>query len=171
MTYEKSLDLVLERNAALCLDNTEDVAVLKTELLALAPRGINDWAAAVHETAIEKGWWRKQAKVAADGITIELDAEGVLDAVPTVLTLIHSEISEASEEARSDHWETYGIDPDLLDEALVNCKPEGVGIELVDAVIRIFDLLSALGYDTEKLMELKTRFNANREYRHGGKRY
>lgn len=50
-------------------------------------------------------------------------------------------------------------------------KPEGVGIELVDSIIRTLDLLEALGYDTEALMQMKHIYNKTRSYRHGNKRF
>ena len=42
--------------------------------------------------------------------------------------------------------------------------------ELADAVIRIADMCGYLGIDLEKHIELKMKYNATREYKHG-KRY
>lgn len=50
-------------------------------------------------------------------------------------------------------------------------KPEGVGIELIDNIIRSLDLLHALDYDVEELMEMKHTYNTTRPYRHGNKRF
>ena len=49
----------------------------------------------------------------------------------------------------------------------VPAKPEGFGVELADAVIRIADLCEALGLDLEALIQLKMRYNATRPYKHG----
>jgi NTP pyrophosphatase (non-canonical NTP hydrolase) len=39
--------------------------------------------------------------------------------------------------------------------------------EIADAFIRLFDLVGGLGIDIEKHIELKLRYNATREYKHG----
>lgn len=46
-------------------------------------------------------------------------------------------------------------------------KPEGFGIELVDAVIRILDLMAALDLPVRELFAAKMRFNEGRPYLHG----
>jgi len=80
------------------------------------------------------------------------DAKG-FSAEPTriweMLALIHSEISEASD--------CYKKGQPL----------ETVGEELIDAIIRILHLLSALGLDAEKLYQEKMAENWERPYRYG----
>lgn len=51
-----------------------------------------------------------------------------------------------------------------------NCKPEGVAVELCDAVMRIMDFLAFMGVDIEAVLMAKHEYNKGREYRHGGKR-
>jgi NTP pyrophosphatase (non-canonical NTP hydrolase) len=66
-----------------------------------------------------------------------------------MLALIHSEISEAS-------------------DCYKKGQPvEAVGEELIDAIIRILHLLSALGLDAEKLYQEKMARNWERPYRYG----
>lgn len=94
-----------------------------------------------HSTAKEKGWWDKPR-----------DFLGLA-------SLIHSEISEAVEEFRECRihaWEKDG-------------KPEGVVVELADAVIRIADYFGYIGVDLEEVLRMKMEYNKGREYRHGGK--
>lgn len=43
--------------------------------------------------------------------------------------------------------------------------------ELADAVIRCFDIAGAEGYDLQKHIELKLKYNAMRGKLHGGKKY
>lgn len=79
------------------------------------------------------------------------------------LALIHSEVSEAVEACRDPHhplteiWLGYGG------------KPEGLGAELADVVIRIGDLCGEMGIDLEAAVAQKMAFNATRPKRHGGK--
>lgn len=97
-----------------------------------------------HELAKQKGWWT-----------------GLNHNIPEKLALIHSEISEALEELRSGDGVAFrGIQPG-------NGKPEGFGIELADAVIRIADLCGYLGIDLEEAVRIKHQYNATRPYKHG----
>lgn len=48
-------------------------------------------------------------------------------------------------------------------------KPEGVAVELADAVIRIADLCGHLGIDLEEVIEIKMAYNEGRPYKHGKK--
>jgi NTP pyrophosphatase (non-canonical NTP hydrolase) len=105
--------------------------------------GLNSLRDAAHAAAREKGWYDKGNR-------------NLFEA----LALIHSEISEAVEAARKAEpaiW--YGE----------GGKPEGIAVELADAVIRIADLCGAEGYDLGKAVEQKMLYNLHRAYRHGGK--
>lgn len=97
----------------------------------------------VHSLAVRKGWWSDEPNI------------------PEKLALIHSEISEALEAYRNGEMATH---------ILSTGKPEGFGIELADAVIRILDLCGYLGIDLESEIELKHNYNTTRPYRHGNKK-
>lgn len=73
---------------------------------------INEWVTKTHELAKTKGWWDKKREV------------------PELLCLMHSEIDEAAEQ--------YRLGKPMLWHG-ENDKPEGVAVELVDCVIRVFD--------------------------------
>lgn len=77
------------------------------------------------------------------------------------IALIHSELSEALEEDRNGNPMVYYA---------ANGKPEGVAVELADAVIRICDLCGHLKIDLEKVVAEKMAYNAGRPQLHG-KRY
>ena len=80
------------------------------------------------------------------------DAKGFsadLERIWEMLALIHSEISEAT-------------------DAYKKGEPmEAVGEELIDALIRIFHLLSALELDAEAIYQRKMAKNRERPYRYG----
>lgn len=125
---------------------------------------VNDYAREVHENAVAHGWW-----------------EGGERSFPEIAALIHSEVSEALEEYREGKPLIYGCcgfngayceHSENCDkrETEDSCKPEGLAVELCDAVIRIFDYLAYLGVDIEAILVAKHEYNKSREYRHGGKR-
>jgi len=64
------------------------------------------------------------------------------------LCLVHSEISEAAEDVRSDHWVHFGE-------------------EIADAIIRLLDIAGTLEIDLEQLLRWKISVNEGREYKHG----
>lgn len=77
-----------------------------------------------HSLAIEKGWWHGQDR---SDVNVPL----------AKIALIHSELSEAWREAEVGRFDTWHRS---------DGKPEGVAIELADAVIRAADLIGWLGH-------------------------
>jgi len=111
------------------------------------PLTIDSLVAEAHATARDKGWWE--------------DVEAPEQRVPEALALIHSEVSEALEEYRSDTTEY---------RERADGKPEGLGVELADAIIRIADLAGALNIDLTFCLRRKLAFNKTRSHRHGAKK-
>lgn len=73
--------------------------------------------------------------------------------------LIVTELSEAVEEDRAGRAGVWYAD---------NGKPEGIDIELIDALIRLLDLLGSRGTDVDELLKQKLAYNREgRGYRHG----
>ena len=80
----------------------------------MTSRNVEDFAREIHGLAVEKGWWDEKRPL--EDATV----------------MIHCELSEAVEEYRNGHGftEIYYND---------DGKPEGVPVELADAVIRLLD--------------------------------
>ena len=106
---------------------------------------LNELAYHIHENAKAKGWWDDERKF------------------PEIAALIHSEVSEALEEWRSGHA------PDYIYYYGEAGKPEGVPIELADAIIRIMDYAANEGIDLDEAIQVKMAYNKTRPHRHGGK--
>lgn len=79
--------------------------------------------------------------------------------VGDALALITSEIGEAV-----DAYRRWGLDPIITEGG----KPEGIGSELADIVIRTFDMADRFGLNLIDEIEQKLRYNETRPYRHGG---
>ena len=101
---------------------------------------LTQWSVEVHELAKEKGWWDKNRDFGE------------------LISLIHCELSEAYEAYRHNEPVSHTVDS----------KPEGIAVELVDALIRILDTLASMDVDVEYLTQVKHNYNKTREYRHGG---
>lgn len=108
---------------------------------------ISDMQEYIYKTAEDHGWWEGEPNI------------------PEKLALIHSEVSEALEEYRKG----IALDFVYFADKDPNGKPEGFGVELADAIIRILDLCGYLQIDMAELIALKHNYNLTRSYRHGGK--
>lgn len=101
---------------------------------------LTDLSVEIHDENRDKGFWDHERPLTETTM------------------LIVSELAEAVEEERSGRDETwYGDDG----------KPEGVDVELVDALIRLLDLLGSRYVDVDMIMREKRAYNATRPKKHG----
>lgn len=132
--------------------------------------GLEKFITEVYENAKKHGWHEEKREVG------------------TVISLMHSELSEALEFARNEiqlnkkginalfHYsgtDEQGREVLKNEITLFTKKPDGYLIELADVVIRIFDEVGSKGLGTEfieKLLE-KHEYNKSRPYKHGNKRF
>lgn len=120
--------------------------------------GLNELTATNHDNAVNHGWWEENRSFGE------------------VIALIHSELSEALEEYRDAKPDFYYLQKEA-DETIIKTsledyrgeKPEGIAVELADAIIRILDYCGHKGIDIEQTIRIKHEYNKSREYKHGGK--
>lgn len=121
---------------------------------------LNEWAKEIHENAVAHGWWEEERQL------------------PEVLMLIVSELAEALEEARAGDKMNgriscmhYYSGKGYVADAPTNCckKPEGIVVEVADALIRILDWCGHEGIDIEGIVREKHEYNKTRPYKHGKK--
>lgn len=119
----------------------------------LGVKNLNDYAKECH--AANDKWWRNPKT----GKRIKRN-------FGELIALCHSELSEALEGHRKD----------LMDDKIIDRKM--VEVELVDCLIRIFDLSAGFGYDLEGAYYDKMVYNAHRadhkpenRIKPGGKKY
>lgn len=101
---------------------------------------LNDLCDAAHTNSQAKGFWDHHPGFAEK------------------IALIHSELSEALEEAREGRMHAWHGPTG---------KPEGVPAELADVVIRVADLCGHLGIDLDAAVTEKLAYNSNRRRLHG----
>jgi NTP pyrophosphatase (non-canonical NTP hydrolase) len=112
---------------------------------------INELAFGVCAVAIKHGFW----PIRTGGSLMEAADKAFAEKI----ALIHSEASEALEVHRAGHGFATWYREDG--------KPEGVGPELADVIIRCLDLANACGINIEKEIDDKAAFNATRPFKHG----
>jgi NTP pyrophosphatase (non-canonical NTP hydrolase) len=121
-----------------------------------------------HAVAKEKGFWETERNVSE------------------MLMLIVSELAEAQEALRKNHYADPSIVSDLSGDLELDRTDEEFLLkamawkekfqssvkssfedEIADVAIRLFDLCGGLGIDLEKHIELKMKYNSMRGYKHG----
>jgi NTP pyrophosphatase (non-canonical NTP hydrolase) len=94
----------------------------------------------IHKTAVIKGWWKDEKPI---------EARNNPTSIAVKLALVMTEVSEAIQKARD------GGDNEEIAE------------EIIDGIIRSFDLCKAMDVDIGKVFVRKMIYNSKRPYRHG----
>lgn len=106
-------------------------------------------AAEVRQVNTEKGW------------------RTVSDSFGDRIALIHSELSEALEAYRDHRLEDATYLREVAPGRLP--KPEGVGSEFADVLIRLIDVCDIYDIDLAAEYRRKLEFNRKRPFQHGGR--
>jgi hypothetical protein len=128
----------------------------------MAREGLRRLQRQVEEWSRAKGWYDREVPV------------------PESIALLHTEASEMMEAHRmgaapKDRWYTwdkgaaFSSHPFFHGERDEMGKPEGIGPELADIVIRALDFASRHGLDLAELVDEKMAHNWTRPHRHGEK--
>lgn len=121
-----------------------------------------------HQVAKDKGFWDKERNVSE------------------MLMLIVSEVAEAQEALRKNHYAEKAVADGLLHDIQLQYTDEEFQMnkdiwksvfeekikssfedEVADVAIRLFDLCGGMKIDLEKHIELKMKYNSMRSYKHG----
>lgn len=127
--------------------------------------GINETAQRAHLDARNMGWY-DAGKVKSD-----------LEALAMVITEVCEAIDELRKPAYVAKNPIYFMEPDNFHTATLESgrrngyKPEGYGVEIADAVIRLLDFAAYKGIDLEALIDEKLKYNLTRGHRHGNKAF
>lgn len=113
------------------------------------PRTLEEYQEECYQINVDHGWFDSERSFGDD------------------VALLHTEVSEMYEAYRK--WELEDATAPMVNGDELP-KPEGVGSEVADVQIRLFDTCQRAGINLRAEMERKIAFNKTRPYMHGNKK-
>lgn len=122
-------------------------------------KGLNEFAQQIHADNVARGFWETKRQI------------------PELLMLVVSELSEALEADRKNHFatdedlsEAVNADTDDAEHFVFVTKIKNTfQDEIADAIIRLLDLSAGMGIDIENHIKAKLAYNRTRPNKHGKK--
>ena len=132
---------------------------------------LNNLAAAIYDNARNHGFWDGERNFAELLMLITSELAEALEehreGRPNVYYILNARRVYPVVDASGADWTTHPNGLSLGDTYTgVKAKPEGVAVELADALIRILDTMHSLGVDIDAVVADKMAYNATRPFKH-----
>lgn len=128
---------------------------------------LTDLAESIHQANKEKGFWDRPRPLTETTMLIITElAEAVEEERAGRPGVWYSDLVNRTDVMAGDTY--VGQDGLVRTKARTSAplKPEGINVELIDALIRLLDLLGSREVDVDELLEQKLAFNRTRGVRH-----
>lgn len=109
-----------------------------------------------HQINVANGWWEERRRI--NKILSENGIDNRPHQLIELVGLMHTEASEAVEDARKRHPDEWG-----------RMTKDSVTWEFADLIVRINDICEEYGLPLAEVIPLVLAANKNRGFRHGGK--
>lgn len=116
---------------------------------------INQWVKVIHENAVAHGWWDDPRRFGTVHMLVVCELAEAVEADREGLPMVYCG-STSKECEKAPAMDTVKIGESEYNTPCASCslehrKPEGVAVEVIDALIRLFDWCGYVGIDLEEM--------------------